>query len=140
LLPPSIYPFNWPLAILAVSLPYALHVVADPVGPGLDPDTTMGPLNTERQRDYVAGLCEEARGAGAEVLTFGEYTSDVESNFLLPALVLDPAAHLNIVAEGSSARRFRSFPTTARPKRSPSPTRPGPACAPRYGRPTPSTP
>jgi acyl-CoA reductase-like NAD-dependent aldehyde dehydrogenase len=69
------------------------------VGPGLDPDTTMGPLNTERQRDYVAGLCEEARGAGAEVLTFGEYTSDVQGNYLLPALVLDPAAHLDIVAE-----------------------------------------
>ena len=34
------------------------------VGPGLDPDTTMGPLNTERQRDYVAGLCEEARRRG----------------------------------------------------------------------------
>ena len=59
----------------------------------------MGPLNTERQRDYVAGLCEEARGAGAEVLTFGEYTSDAEGNYLLPALVLDPAAHLQIVAE-----------------------------------------
>jgi acyl-CoA reductase-like NAD-dependent aldehyde dehydrogenase len=69
------------------------------VGPGLDPDTTMGPLNTERQRDYVAGLCEEALGADAEVLTFGEYTSGVEGNYLLPALVLGPALHLKIVTE-----------------------------------------
>src|SRR5262249_28123321 len=35
-------------------------LAATKVGPGLDPDTTMGPLNTQRQRDYVAGLCEEA--------------------------------------------------------------------------------
>jgi acyl-CoA reductase-like NAD-dependent aldehyde dehydrogenase len=69
------------------------------VGPGLDPDTTMGPLNTRQQRDYVAGLCEEARGGGAEVLTFGENTSDAEGNYLLPSLVLDPAPHLKIVAE-----------------------------------------
>jgi len=69
------------------------------VGPGLDSDTTMGPLNTQRQRDYVAGLCEEARGAGTEVLSFGEYTSGAEGNYLLPALVLDPAPRLKIVAE-----------------------------------------
>ena len=31
------------------------------VGPGLDAETTMGPLNTQRQRDYVADLCDEAR-------------------------------------------------------------------------------
>jgi acyl-CoA reductase-like NAD-dependent aldehyde dehydrogenase len=69
------------------------------VGPGLDPATTMGPLNTARQRDYVAGLCEEARHAGAEVLTFGEHTSGAEGNYLLPSLVLDPAADLKIVTE-----------------------------------------
>jgi acyl-CoA reductase-like NAD-dependent aldehyde dehydrogenase len=69
------------------------------VGPGLDPGTTMGPLNTARQRDYVAGLCEEARQAGAEVLTFGERTGGEEGNYLLPSLVLDPASDLKIVTE-----------------------------------------
>ena len=70
------------------------------VGPGLDPATTFGPLNTARQRDYVAGLTEEARAAGAEVLTFGECTVDAASgNYLLPALVLDPAPELKIVTE-----------------------------------------
>ncbi len=69
------------------------------VGPGLDPDATMGPLNTQRQRDYVAGLCDEARAAGAEVLTFGEYTSAADGNYLLPSLVLDPAPDLEIVTE-----------------------------------------
>jgi len=70
------------------------------VGPGLDPATTFGPLNTARQRDYVAGLIEEARAAGAEVLTFGECTVDPGSgNYLLPSLVLDPAPELKIVTE-----------------------------------------
>jgi len=70
------------------------------VGPGLDPATTLGPLNTARQRDYVAGLTEEARAAGAEVLTFGECTVDPGSgNYLLPSLVLDPAPGLKIVTE-----------------------------------------
>jgi acyl-CoA reductase-like NAD-dependent aldehyde dehydrogenase len=70
------------------------------VGPGLDPATTFGPLNTARQRDYVAGLTEAARTSGAEVLTFGEYTVDAASgNYLLPSLVLDPAPELGIVTE-----------------------------------------
>jgi acyl-CoA reductase-like NAD-dependent aldehyde dehydrogenase len=59
----------------------------------------MGPLNTQRQRDYVAGLCEEARSAGAEVLAFGEHASGAEGNYLLPSLVLAPAQHLKIVTE-----------------------------------------
>jgi acyl-CoA reductase-like NAD-dependent aldehyde dehydrogenase len=70
------------------------------VGSGLDPATTMGPLNTARQRDYVAALVEAARAAGAEVLTFGEYAGDRASgNYLLPSLVLDPAPELGIVTE-----------------------------------------
>ncbi len=69
------------------------------VGPGLDPATTMGPLNTARQRDYVAELVEDARAAGAEVLTAGELTSESDGNYLLPSLVLDPARTLKIVTE-----------------------------------------
>jgi acyl-CoA reductase-like NAD-dependent aldehyde dehydrogenase len=69
------------------------------IGPGLDPDTTMGPLNTASQRDYVAGLTAEARAAGAEVLTFGERIGAGDGNYLLPSLVLDPAPELRIVAE-----------------------------------------
>ncbi|HTU72664.1 MAG TPA: aldehyde dehydrogenase family protein [Trebonia sp.] len=70
------------------------------VGPGLDSATTFGPLNTAQQRDYVTGLTTEAGAAGAEVLTFGEYTVDAASgNYLLPSLVLDPAPELGIVTE-----------------------------------------
>jgi acyl-CoA reductase-like NAD-dependent aldehyde dehydrogenase len=70
------------------------------VGPGLDLDTTMGPLNTARQRDYVVSLLDQARDSGAEVATFGEYAADAGSgNYLLPSLVLNPAPELGIVAE-----------------------------------------
>jgi acyl-CoA reductase-like NAD-dependent aldehyde dehydrogenase len=69
------------------------------VGSGLDPATSMGPLNTARQRDYVAGLVEQARASGADVLTFGEITADEPGNYLLPSLVLAPEAGLPIVTE-----------------------------------------
>jgi acyl-CoA reductase-like NAD-dependent aldehyde dehydrogenase len=74
---------------------------ATKVGPGLDPGVTMGPLNTRRQRDYVAGLRDEARHAGAEVVEFGEFagTDGAGGNYLLPALVLDPTRDARIVTE-----------------------------------------
>jgi acyl-CoA reductase-like NAD-dependent aldehyde dehydrogenase len=60
----------------------------------------MGPLNTRRQRDYVADLIAEARASGAPVEQFGELVSDAgEGNYLLPALVLDPSPGLRIVSE-----------------------------------------
>ena len=68
-------------------------------GPGLDPATTMGPLNTARQRDYVAGLVSQAAASGADVLTFGEIAGEPSGNYLLPSLVLRPAAGLPIVTE-----------------------------------------
>jgi acyl-CoA reductase-like NAD-dependent aldehyde dehydrogenase len=75
-------------------------LVGQKIGPGLDPATTMGPLNTARQRDFVAGLLDQARTAGAEVQSFGEYTGDWTSgNYMLPSLVLDPAPELGIVVE-----------------------------------------
>jgi acyl-CoA reductase-like NAD-dependent aldehyde dehydrogenase len=75
-------------------------LVNQKIGPGLDPATTLGPLNTVRQRDYVASLVEQARAAGAEVQSYGEYTGDWTSgNYMLPSLVLDPAPELGIVTE-----------------------------------------
>ena len=53
-----------------------------------------------QQRDYVAGLLEQAKAAGAEVQTYGEYAGDWTSgNYMLPSLVLDPVPELGIVAE-----------------------------------------
>ena len=75
-------------------------LVNQKIGPGLSADVTMGPLNTARQRDYVAGLLDQAKAAGAEVQSYGEYAGDCTSgNYMLPSLVLDPAPELGIVAE-----------------------------------------
>jgi acyl-CoA reductase-like NAD-dependent aldehyde dehydrogenase len=72
------------------------------LGRGLDPEATMGPLHTKRQRDFVADLLSEARSHGAEVRELGEPVggSDMErGHFLRPALVLDPQADTGIVTE-----------------------------------------
>jgi acyl-CoA reductase-like NAD-dependent aldehyde dehydrogenase len=72
------------------------------VGHGLAPGVTMGPLNSRRQRDYVAELREEARAAGHEVRELGKIREEDLSNggyFLQPSLVLDPDPSLRIVRE-----------------------------------------
>jgi acyl-CoA reductase-like NAD-dependent aldehyde dehydrogenase len=72
------------------------------LGHGLAEGTTMGPLNTASQRDFVAGLVEEARAAGAEVREFGELPTEEglrDGNFLRPSLVLDPDPSLRVVTE-----------------------------------------
>lgn len=72
------------------------------VGHGLHPDTTMGPLNTERQRDFVAELCGEAAAAGVEVRRLGTVAEEAVRTggwFLPPTLVLDPSPDLRIVTE-----------------------------------------
>jgi len=72
------------------------------LGRGLDPEATMGPLHTKRQRDFVADLLADARSREVEVRELGEAGdgTDVErGHFLRPALVLDPPADTGIVTE-----------------------------------------
>ena len=71
------------------------------VGSGLNPDVTMGPLHTARQRAYVAELCEEARRSGAETIELGALLrADPQTgHHMLPTIVLDPDPHLRIVSE-----------------------------------------
>lgn len=72
------------------------------VGHGLKTDTTMGPLNNARQRDFVQELKEEAKAAGHEIREFGQIAEEsvaAQGYFLKPALVLDPSPTLRIVQE-----------------------------------------
>jgi acyl-CoA reductase-like NAD-dependent aldehyde dehydrogenase len=69
------------------------------LGSWRDPEATMGPLNTARQRDFVAGLVEEARGQGAEVRASGNAGEPERGHFLNPTLVLDPSPDARIVTE-----------------------------------------
>jgi acyl-CoA reductase-like NAD-dependent aldehyde dehydrogenase len=72
------------------------------VGNGLDPLSTMGPLNTARQRDVIRQMLEQARARGAEVREFGSVDEGAVAaggHYLRPALVLDPAEDLRVVTE-----------------------------------------
>ncbi|MGH8993706.1 MAG: aldehyde dehydrogenase family protein [Acidimicrobiia bacterium] len=67
------------------------------IGAGLDPETSMGPLNNAAQRDFVAGLVAEAAALGGHVRTCGELRGDPERGyFLRPSVVtgLDDSARL----------------------------------------------
>ncbi|MFG1709450.1 aldehyde dehydrogenase family protein [Nonomuraea sp. M3C6] len=72
------------------------------VGNGLDSRTTMGPLNTARQRDIIQEMLDQARAKGAEVREYGSADQAAVAaggHFLRPALVLDPAGDLRVVTE-----------------------------------------
>jgi acyl-CoA reductase-like NAD-dependent aldehyde dehydrogenase len=72
------------------------------LGHGLHPDSTMGPLNSARQRDYVRQLVDAAAAAGHEVREFGRFVDDAGpagGYFLRPTLVLDPSPDAPIVTE-----------------------------------------
>jgi acyl-CoA reductase-like NAD-dependent aldehyde dehydrogenase len=77
-------------------------LAAQKVGPGLNPETTMGPLNMKRQQDFVENLLSDARSRGTEVVEAGEYLGGVDpsaGNYMLPSIVLDPAADQPVVVE-----------------------------------------
>lgn len=72
------------------------------VGHGLSKSSTMGPLNSAQQRDFVRSLTAEARANGHEVREHGvldDAAGRDGGHFLRPALVLDPAPELRIVTD-----------------------------------------
>ncbi len=71
------------------------------LGRGQAEGTTMGPLNSARQKEIVEELVADARANGAEVREFGEGDEAelARGNFLKPSLVLKPAQDSRIVQE-----------------------------------------
>lgn len=71
------------------------------IGYGLDEGTTMGPLHSPAQKDFVEQLIAEARNSGAEVREFGALPGGdlAGGNFVRPALVIAPRPDLRVVAE-----------------------------------------
>src|SRR5690606_34245124 len=81
-----------------------LSAVADRqvVGDGLLPDTTMGPVNNQKQLKVVTDMLAQARNHGATVRECGQVPDeDLYRNgyFQKPALVLDPDPQLDVVRE-----------------------------------------
>lgn len=72
------------------------------VGDGLLPETTMGPLNNNKQFTVVSGMLAEARAARCEVREGGAVPDQALYNsgyFQKPTLVLNPEQHLSVVRD-----------------------------------------
>lgn len=67
------------------------------VGPGTAPDVRMGPLATPVQRDHVERLVDQARDAGAQVLTGGRRMGD-DGYFYEPTIVTNADPDSDLVA------------------------------------------
>jgi succinate-semialdehyde dehydrogenase/glutarate-semialdehyde dehydrogenase len=68
------------------------------VGRGTDPDTDVGPLIDDKQRDKVAELVEDARQRGARVLLGGEPVGD-RGYFYAPTVLADVPDDARMLAE-----------------------------------------
>ncbi len=72
------------------------------IGDPFDPNTTVGPVNNVKQRDYVLSLVEDAEKRGAKVIPLGRILDQKrfdEGYYLQPTLVLNCDAHDPIVVE-----------------------------------------
>jgi acyl-CoA reductase-like NAD-dependent aldehyde dehydrogenase len=68
------------------------------VGNGLDPETTLGPLQNKMQYDKVVDLLWDIKKSGAKILTGGE-VPDGPGYFVPPTLVTDVDESSRIVRE-----------------------------------------
>jgi len=69
------------------------------VGDGLDPATTMGPLNNKQQLDIVEDLVADAKKSGAIILSGGEAVKNNSGYFYPPTLVTAIAEGTRLVDE-----------------------------------------
>ena len=70
------------------------------LGPGLDPETQLGPLVSAEQRDRVMGYIESGREQGAELLAGGEAAlADSGGYFVAPTLFSSTSDELRIARE-----------------------------------------
>ena len=68
------------------------------LGPGLDPDTQMGPLVSREQQDRVMGYIDSGREEGAEVVTGGE-PLEHPGSFVKPTVLANVNANMRVVQE-----------------------------------------
>lgn len=68
------------------------------VGPGLDPNTHMGPLVSETQLKRVCGYLEEGKNEGAKAIAGGERIGD-KGYFVKPTVLVDTTHSMKVVKE-----------------------------------------
>ncbi|MCP4303556.1 MAG: NAD-dependent succinate-semialdehyde dehydrogenase, partial [bacterium] len=59
------------------------------LGDGRDPETTMGPLTTRRQRDRIEALSEETESAGVKKLTGGRRPASTNAGYFFEPTVFE---------------------------------------------------
>lgn len=69
------------------------------VGPGLEPNTQMGPLNNAAQRDHVRALLDDAVAHGATLHAGGQALQGYDGYFLTPAIVTGVSDETRLVRE-----------------------------------------
>jgi phenylacetaldehyde dehydrogenase len=68
------------------------------VGPGIDPQTQMGPLVSQEQFDRVTGYLESGRDQGARATTGGTRVGD-RGYFVAPTVLADTTEEMKVVRE-----------------------------------------
>ena len=68
------------------------------VGPGIDPDTSMGPLVSTEQLDRVCGYLESGFSEGAKAVVGGKTTDD-PGYFVEPTVLVNTNANMKVVQE-----------------------------------------
>jgi phenylacetaldehyde dehydrogenase len=68
------------------------------IGPGLDPDTRIGPLVSDEQFQRVTGYLESGRQEGAEVVTGGKRFGN-EGYFVEPTILTKTQPNMRVVRE-----------------------------------------
>nr|WP_290566995.1 aldehyde dehydrogenase family protein [Algiphilus sp.] len=68
------------------------------LGPGLDPDTAMGPLVSAKQLERVQGYVENGKKAGAQAITGGQRVGD-KGHFFAPTLMADVDDKMEVYRE-----------------------------------------
>lgn len=68
------------------------------IGPGLDPESELGPLISAKQLERVTGYVEGGRREGAEIVTGGQRSGNT-GYFFEPTIAITPNADMQLVRE-----------------------------------------
>lgn len=74
------------------------HALAQRIGNGLDPTTTLGPVISDVQHKRVLGYIEQGRKAGATVLTGGESIGE-KGYFVQPTVISGVTSEMTVYRE-----------------------------------------
>jgi len=69
------------------------------LGPGLDPETQMGPLVSEEQFARVTGYIESGKKEGAKIKTGGTKGGNAGGYFVTPTVITDTKPNMKVVRE-----------------------------------------